>query len=80
MEGHVARVFHVWQAGHDLYSPFPVPGAPFVILRPVWHLDDRFPSTKVTMWDAVDGLAPASRLDNEDLHWRFTNASHATRA
>lgn len=72
MEGHIARVFHVWQLGPDDYTPYPNVSARFLALRPVWHLDDRFPSTKVTMWSPDGGLAPASRLDNEWLHWRFT--------
>lgn len=72
MAGHVARVFHVWGRGAGLWSPLPIPGIRFQILRPVWHVDDEAPSTKFTLWD-VGGYSPPSRLDDEALHWRFVN-------
>ena len=74
MEGHHARVFPAWPAieAEQRHSPFPIAGCPFVVLRPMWQVDDHYPSKKITLWSPDGPDAPAyTRLDDELLHWRF---------
>lgn len=70
MVGHETRVFHAWNVGVDLWSPFPIKGERFEILKPYWAVNEEYPSEKFTLW-SPEGYAPPSRLDDEALHWRF---------
>lgn len=75
MAGHETRVFHAWDPGRGLlesrFSPQPIRGARFVVLRPAWHVNEEFPSEKFTLWSPDLGWSPCSRLDDERLHWEF---------
>jgi len=63
--------FPVWEMAHAeprsrRYHPLPIPGAPFVVLGPVWHTDHR--GTATTTW------SPAGLWPKDD--WLAQEASH----
>lgn len=75
MVGHHTEILHVWEACSPLdgrvFNPFPDPLERFVVLRPVWHIDELNAGMKITLWSA-DGPAPSDdRLADVQLHYRL---------
>lgn len=73
--GHHALVLHVWRLpqpdGPRIYTPYPLPGAEFVVLKPVWlHGAGK---TRTTIW-SPSGVGPGNdRLAEEQTQlglWR----------
>lgn len=82
MEGHHARVFHVWPIAVGSFDRRWTPDlnhpgvrGPMVVLAPTWHIDDNYPSQKLTLWSPAEGgqldFRLPSRLDDPELHWSF---------
>ena len=75
--GHHAVVFHVWRrAGSSaVYTPYPIPAAEFVVLKPTWHSGAG--RSKTTTWGS-SGVAPTDDwLAEEAVHQRLWRESLA---
>lgn len=68
--GRHPHIFHVWRLPLPdergrLYSPAPVPGAPFMVLGPVWR---KFKGMEITTWAGVGSKPTADRLAEPMVH------------